>query len=128
MDGTIYAPSTLHRCQLVAIVLLDDTHDTPRGRARRKRGANSQKGVHSLTLLGNLRIEMQHRVRICHAAITLGRGRTHRTVLVTASVVLLHAVEEDENGDEDLNGVRVSAKSHVGEADVVVSGDLCEVD
>jgi hypothetical protein len=40
-------------------------------------------------------------------------------------VVLFHAVEKDENGDEDLDGVWVTTESHVGEADVVVSGDLC---
>jgi hypothetical protein len=50
---------------------------------------------------------------------------THGAVLVTAGVVLFHAVEKDENGDEDLDGVWVTTESHVGEADVVVSGDLC---
>ncbi len=39
-------------------------------------------------------------------------------------MVLLHSVEEDEDGDEDFDGVGVTTKGHVGESDVVVGGNL----
>jgi hypothetical protein len=53
----VISPSTLQYSQLVAVVLLDDAHNAFVGRTRRQRGADGQKSVHPLTLLGNLRKE-----------------------------------------------------------------------
>jgi hypothetical protein len=98
-DGGLFL-AALHGCELFAVSLLDGVHDPIVRRAGGQGGTDGQEGVHPLALLGD------------------------RTVLVTPGVVLLHPVEEDQDRDKDLNGVRVSSESHVGESDVVVGGDV----
>ena len=49
-------------------------------------------------------------------------------VLVTPGVVLTHAEDEVEDGDECTDGVRVSPENEVQETNVVVGGDMAGSD
>lgn len=104
VDGESVLTTSLNGGQLISVSFLDESHDTLIGRSRGQGGANGQKSVHSLTL------------------------SVDGTVLVRSSVVLFHPVEEDENGDKDLDSVGESSQREVSEPDVVVGGDVARCD
>ena len=49
---------------------------------------------------------------------------THRAILVTPRVVLLHSNEVDQNRGERLDCIRPSAESHVGTSHMIEGGDV----